>query len=960
MASITNSKHSEVNGDCVYTQNKMESNKVTVVLGAQWGDEGKGKVVDLLALNSDIVCRCQGGNNAGHTVVVNGKEFDFHLLPSGIINQKCTSVIDSFITIDGYSSADRNLINYYNSECCSNREFNIQPCEIDDVRKIINGISTNAAGHDTLTIEMIRMTLSVTLPVITSMINVSISEGIFPDCWKVARITPLPKKDIVNDFKDLRAISILPVMSKIIERIVCNQLTKFIEKENILPLVQSGFRKGHGTATALAQVTDDIISNSDEGNGSLLVLLDFTRAFDCIDVEMMVAKLKYYGVSTNACKWFQSYLMYRKQYVIIQNGDNSERSVDRTLSRGCPQGSILSPLLFSIYTADLAKQIKNGKIHLYADDTQIYYPINTKDPKCLELQVNNDLEVINVWAKRNALLLNLSKTKLMILGTKTQCQKIKKHDLKIGLGNIQIARVDSARNLGVLMDEELRYEDHINLLVRNAFYKLKVFYQFREHLTEKARVTLTESLVLSAFNYCDTVYGPRLYGKTERAIQRVQNACARFCFGIPRREHITPYLNKKGILKMKGRRELHLAGLVFKIIRTGKPVYLYEKLSWAKDSHELNTRSKADNKLTIPKHRSTGNGVVIHLPGLFEELKKNESKGMGNWQNRLIVSDRAHLVFDIHQQVDGLQEAEKGKNSLGTTKKGIGPTYSSKATRNGIRIGDLLGDFQIFEEKFRTLAATYKRMFPSLEVDIESELATYKEYAEKVRPLVKDTVSYLHKEIRSGRKVLVEGANAAMLDIDFGTYPYVTSSNCSIGGVCTGLGLPPSLIGEVLGVVKAYTTRVGDGPFPTELHDEMGKLLQERGHEVGVTTRRVRRCGWLDLVVVQYTALVNGYTSLCLTKLDILDNLEEIKVGVAYKLNGKKIDYFPSSMTELSAVEVEYVTVPGWACSTEDVRELSKLPANAKSYVKLIEEYLQIPVKYIGVGQGRESIISVA
>ncbi|XP_038206434.1 adenylosuccinate synthetase [Zerene cesonia] len=355
-----------------------------------------------------------------------------------------------------------------------------------------------------------------------------------------------------------------------------------------------------------------------------------------------------------------------------------------------------------------------------------------------------------------------------------------------------------------------------------------------------------------------------------------------------------------------------------------------------------------------------GNGVVIHLPGLFEELKKNESKGMENWQNRLIISDRAHLVFDIHQQVDGLQEAEKGKNSLGTTKKGIGPTYSSKATRNGIRIGDLLGDFQIFEEKFRSLAATYKRMFPSLEVDIENELAKYKEYAVKIRPLVRDTVSYLHKEIRSGRKVLVEGANAAMLDIDFGTYPYVTSSNCSIGGVCTGLGLPPRLIGEVLGVVKAYTTRVGDGPFPTELHDEMGKLLQERGHEVGVTTRRVRRCGWLDLVVVQYTASVNGYTSLCLTKLDILDNLEEIKVGVAYKLNGKKIDYFPSSMTELSAVEVEYVTLPGWACSTEDVRELSKLPPNAKAYVKLIEDYLQIPVKYIGVGQGRESIINVA
>ncbi|XP_028031426.1 adenylosuccinate synthetase [Bombyx mandarina] len=354
-----------------------------------------------------------------------------------------------------------------------------------------------------------------------------------------------------------------------------------------------------------------------------------------------------------------------------------------------------------------------------------------------------------------------------------------------------------------------------------------------------------------------------------------------------------------------------------------------------------------------------GNGVVIHLPGLFEELKKNELKGMKGCEGRLVISDRAHLVFDIHQQVDGLQEAEKGKNSLGTTKKGIGPAYSAKATRNGIRIGDLLGDFSLFEDKYRTLVASYKRMFPALELNIDSELSKYRAYADLVRPMVKDTVSYLHREIGSGRKVLVEGANAAMLDIDFGTYPYVTSSNCSIGGVLTGLGLPPNVIGNVLGVVKAYTTRVGDGPFPTELHDETGQLLQERGHEVGVTTRRVRRCGWLDLVVVRYTAMVNGYTSLCLTKLDILDTLKEIKVGVAYKLNGKKIDYFPSSMVELSNVEVEYISLPGWACSIEHVRELDKLPAEARAYVKAIEDFLQVPVKYIGVGQGRESIISV-
>lgn len=354
-----------------------------------------------------------------------------------------------------------------------------------------------------------------------------------------------------------------------------------------------------------------------------------------------------------------------------------------------------------------------------------------------------------------------------------------------------------------------------------------------------------------------------------------------------------------------------------------------------------------------------GNGVVIHLPGLFEELKKNESKGMQGCQDRLVISDRAHLVFDVHQQVDGLQEAEKGKNSLGTTKKGIGPTYSAKATRNGIRIGDLLGDFSIFEDKYRTLVASYKRMFPSLEVDIESELDRYRDYADRVRPMMKDTVSFLHREIGNGKKVLVEGANAAMLDIDFGTYPYVTSSNCSIGGVCTGLGLPPIVIGNVLGVVKAYTTRVGDGPMPTELLDETGQLLQERGHEIGVTTKRVRRCGWLDLVVVRYTAMVNGYTSLCLTKLDILDTLKEIKVAVGYKLNGKKIDYYPSTFMELSKVEVEYITMPGWACSIENVRDYNKLPEQAKKYIKAIEEFLNIPVKYIGVGQGRECIISL-
>lgn len=351
-----------------------------------------------------------------------------------------------------------------------------------------------------------------------------------------------------------------------------------------------------------------------------------------------------------------------------------------------------------------------------------------------------------------------------------------------------------------------------------------------------------------------------------------------------------------------------------------------------------------------------GNGVVIHLPGLFDELKKNEAKGLKEWRSRLLISDRAHLVFDFHQSADGLQENMKGQK-LGTTKKGIGPTYSSKANRNGLRVCDLVGDWDRFKERYSSLSEMYKRMYPSLEIN-EDELERYREYAEKVKPLVTETVSYLNKSLKKGKKILIEGANAAMLDIDFGTYPYVTSSNCSVGGVCTGLGLPPSRIGDVIGVVKAYTTRVGDGPFPTELHDEIGEMLQTKGREIGVTTQRKRRCGWLDIPVLRHTHMVNGYTGVCLTKLDILDDLEKIKIGVNYKLNGKVIDYFPSSIADLGRVQVEWLEMEGWQESTEHVRDFTKLPDNAKAYVRKIEELLDVPVKWIGVGKGRESIIN--
>ncbi|UXI16454.1 DNA polymerase epsilon subunit 2 [Sarcoptes scabiei] len=354
-----------------------------------------------------------------------------------------------------------------------------------------------------------------------------------------------------------------------------------------------------------------------------------------------------------------------------------------------------------------------------------------------------------------------------------------------------------------------------------------------------------------------------------------------------------------------------------------------------------------------------GNGVVIHLGQLLNEIHKNEAKGLKDWQRRLIISDRAHLVFDFHQDVDCLVESAKGKKSLGTTKKGIGPTYSTKASRIGIRMSDLMGDVAIFEDKFRSLANFFIQQFPTLKIDIEDQLDALMKMRELIRPCVCDTIEFLNQSIRSGKKILIEGANANMLDIDFGTYPYVTSSNCSVGGVCTGLGIPPRFVGDVYGVFKAYCTRVGDGPFPTELTDDIGQYLQEVGKEIGVTTKRKRRCGWLDTVLLRYADMINSFSGFALTKLDILDNLNEIKIGVKYFLDGKELSSPPATVIEMQKVQVEYVTLPGWRQSIGNCRKFDELPVEAQNYVRQVERLVGKPIKWIGVGASRDSIINL-
>eukprot|EP01125_Pyxidicula_operculata_P022729 TRINITY_DN9535_c0_g1_i1.p1 TRINITY_DN9535_c0_g1~~TRINITY_DN9535_c0_g1_i1.p1 ORF type:complete len:431 (+),score=130.29 TRINITY_DN9535_c0_g1_i1:453-1745(+) len=351
-----------------------------------------------------------------------------------------------------------------------------------------------------------------------------------------------------------------------------------------------------------------------------------------------------------------------------------------------------------------------------------------------------------------------------------------------------------------------------------------------------------------------------------------------------------------------------------------------------------------------------GNGVVIHVPSLFKELDGLTAKGI-NYQKRFFVSDRAHILFDLHKETDGLREEQLGDSKIGTTKQGIGPCYTSKMQRCGVRVGDLKKFDENFVPKFKELVNVVKSTFPSLKVDVDGEIKLYREYAKRLEPMIVDTVTQVFNSLKEKKKWLVESANATMLDIDFGTYPYVTSSCPSIGGACTGLAIPPKSIDKIIGIVKAYCTRVGEGPFPSELLDERGLTLRDVGKEFGTTTGRARRCGWLDLVQVRYAHMINQFDEWAVTKLDCLRGFNELKVAVEYRLDGVKIDGFPAQLDDLAKVEVVYETVPGFTEDISSARKFEDLPENARKYIELIEKHTGVPVKWIGVGPSRDAII---
>jgi adenylosuccinate synthase len=357
-----------------------------------------------------------------------------------------------------------------------------------------------------------------------------------------------------------------------------------------------------------------------------------------------------------------------------------------------------------------------------------------------------------------------------------------------------------------------------------------------------------------------------------------------------------------------------------------------------------------------------GNGVVVDAGVLLDEIDNLNARGVDT--SRLMVSGNAHLVMPYHQELDRVTERFLGKNALGTTKRGIGPAYADKAARVGLRVQDLL-DPKIFrqkldvvlKEKNAILAKVYNRL-PLSASDIAARFLD--EYAPRLTPMVGDTVGFLHDTIEAGRNVLLEGAQATFLDVDHGTYPFVTSSNSVAGGACAGSGLGPRHIDRVIGIAKAYLTRVGAGPFPTELTDETGDLLVELGNEYGTNTGRRRRVGWFDAVMLRQAVRLNSLSEIALTNLDVLDTFETVKLCVAYESNGTRFSKLPYHQSTLHQVTPIYEEMPGWLADLSGATSLADMPAAARDYVERLADEIGVPVRLVGVGPGREQFVSFA
>ncbi len=354
-----------------------------------------------------------------------------------------------------------------------------------------------------------------------------------------------------------------------------------------------------------------------------------------------------------------------------------------------------------------------------------------------------------------------------------------------------------------------------------------------------------------------------------------------------------------------------------------------------------------------------GNGVVIDPIALVKEMEGVKAMGF-SLENRFYISQTAHVILSYHKVLDQLREKRKGKDAIGTTGRGIGPAYVSKVARIGIRMVDLL-DREVLTNKInqniKDINFALENMYKEETIDAEEVVNSLEDAISQLTPYICNTSNILHEAIENGEEILLEGAQGCLLDVDHGTYPFVTSSSPTSGGACTGTGVPPTAITHVMGITKAYCTRVGNGPFPTELLDETGEELRKKGHEFGATTGRPRRCGWLDLVALKYAVRINGMNELTLTKMDVMDGFETIKVCTSYIIDGKETNVFPLSLSEIEKIEPVYTDLPGWDTDISGITNWGDLPETAKSYIEFVENYLGVKFTIISTGPKRTETI---
>ena len=489
----------------------------------------------------------------------------------------------------------------------------------NQVIKMVRSIKTNATGIDGISAFFLKLGIEYSVYAFTNIINSSILYKKFPNRWKLALVKPLPKNNNPMCVADYRPISLLPTFSKVIEKLMAKQIIEYLKETNYFDNLQSAYKHLHSTTTALLNVTDDIYECLENSELVFLVLLDYSKAFDCANHRLILAKLKAAGFRNDSLEWVFSYLNGRSQKVILNTGESGWSETQN----GVPQGSVLGPLLFTVLVSDLRDAIKRGRYHMYADDTQLYYSCKCENVQNTIKDINSDLERVSKYSKRNCLKLNAEKSKFIIFGSRQNLKKLKNIDLDpIKIDNNIIEREYEAKNLGLVMDEELNWTRHVNLSIAKAYGKLKQAFRFKNFLSDSSKSNLTETYILSQFNYGDLLL-QNLSGQLQNKIQKVQNRCVRFTFGLRKYDHISAFIKNKNILNMKNRRLLHSLILMFRIRSNKAPMYLCNRIRTHNDTHNHFTRNRLNINPPFARSKLRNMSYFIFISKKFNDMAKN-------------------------------------------------------------------------------------------------------------------------------------------------------------------------------------------------------------------------------------------------------------------------------------------------------------------------------------------------